>query len=280
MSILNKSKLSEAKAFQSDLKPFLNKPFVTNWLSLMLCIEGCAVLSIDFKEQPLRKGDFAIVPDGISLIPRRTSRLFKVEIISVAACHCEEMEYKIRDIAFWNSLMEYPVLHPSAVQYEMLCGWFAQMKWIMADPLSPFLDETLSSSILTLFLQIYKKTIGLIQEPDKEQVSNRTKKLFTDFTNLVTRYHNRNREVAFYANLLSITPDYLNKVCRMHWNTSAKENIDWQVVMAIKNYLTCTDLSIKNIAAQFNFNAPSYMCRFFKKHAGMSPLEYREGITK
>ena len=101
-----------------------------------------------------------------------------------------------------------------------------------------------------------------------------------DFTNLVTRYHKRNREVAFYANQLSITPDYLNKVCKMHWNTSAKENIDWQVIMAIKNYLTCTSLSIKEIAVQLNYDNPSYMCRFFRKITGKSPLEYRNSRTE
>lgn len=64
----------------------------------------------------------------------------------------------------------------------------------------------------------------------------------------------------------------------MHWETTAKEYIDWQVVMAIKNYLTCTDLSIKCIAAQLNFDDSSYMCRFFKKQTGMSPVEYRDNM--
>ena len=114
-----------------------------------------------------------------------------------------------------------------------------------------------------------------VQEPDKEQTVSRTMQLFTAFTNLVTRYHKREREVVYYANMLSITPDYLNKVCKMHWKTTAKEYIDWQVVMAIKNYLTCTDLSIKCIAAQLNFDDSSYMCRFFKKQTGMSPIQFR-----
>lgn len=99
--------------------------------------------------------------------------------------------------------------------------------------------------------------------------------IFTDFTNSVSRYHKTHRDVTFYANLLSITPDYLNKVCRTQWNISAKEHIDMQVIMTIKSYLTCTTLSIKCIAAQLNFEDPSYMCRFFKKHTSMSPIEYR-----
>ena len=152
----------------------------------------------------------------------------------------------------------------------------AQMQWAMSDRSFSFYNETISSGIFTLFMMIYKEVKAYVQEPDKKQTGSRTMQLFTAFTNLVTRYHKSEREVAYYANMLSITPDYLNKVCKMHWETTAKEYIDWQVVMAIKKYLTCTDLSIKCIAAQLNFDDSSYMCRFFKKQTGLSPLEYRD----
>ena len=146
----------------------------------------------------------------------------------------------------------------------------------MSDRSFSFYNETISSGIFILFMMIYREVKTGMQEPDKEPPGSRTMQLFTAFTNLVTSYHKREREVAYYANMLSITPDYLNKVCKMHWETTAKEYIDWQVVMAIKNYLTCTDLSIKCIAAQLNFDDSSYMCRFFKKQTGLSPLEYRD----
>lgn len=279
MNMLKENKISEVRTFESDLKVFLGIPFENKGLVLMLCMEGFAVLSIDFKEHPFKKGDIAIIPDGMSLIPRHVSQLFQAEIISVESRHCEEMEYKISDVPFWNFMLEHPILHPTTVQYEMLCSWFNQMKWIMEDNSYPFFNDTISNSIFTFFMLIYRETKKNVQEPDKEQAGNRTLKLFTDFTNLVTRYHKRQREVAFYANLLSITPDYLNKICKMHLNTSVKEYIDWYVSMAIKNYLTCTDLSIKCIAAQLNFDDSSYMCRFFKRQIGMSPLEYRNNVT-
>lgn len=275
ISVLDKSKISEARTFKSDLKVSLGIPFENKGLVLMLCTEGCAVLSIDFKEYPFKKGDIAIIPEGMSLIPIQTSSLFQTEIICVEARHCEEMEYKITDMCFWNFLMEHPVLHPTTVQHKMLCSWFSHMKWIMEELSYPFFNETISSSISILFMLMYREVKALCKESDKDQTSNRTQKIFTDFTNLVIRYHKRHREVAFYASQLSITPDYLNKVCKTDWNTSAKEYIDWYVVMAIKNFLTCTDLSIKCIAAQLNFEDSSYMCRFFKKQTGLTPIQFR-----
>ena len=276
MSILNSSEISEVKAFRSNLKTSIGTPIENSGLVLILCVEGCAVLSINFKEYSFRKGDIAIIPIGMTLIPLKTSSLFQAEIRCVTEQHCEEMEYRISDIPFWNFMMEHPILHPTSIQYNMLSGWFAQMQWAMSDRSFSFYNETISSGIFTLFMMIYKEVKAYVQEPDKEQTGSRTMQLFTAFTNLVTRYHKREREVAYYANMLSITPDYLNKVCKMHWETTAKEYIDRQVVMAIKNDLTCTDLSIKCIAAQLNFDDSSYMCRFFKKQTGLSPLEYRD----
>ena len=273
MSVLKGSEISEVKAFKSNLKTSIGTPIDNSGLVLILCVEGCAVLSINFKEYSFRKGDIAIIPIGMTLIPLQTSSLFQAEIICVTEQHCEEMEYRISDIPFWNFMMEHPILHPTICQYDMLHSWFAQMQWAMSDSSFSFYNETISSGIFSLFMMIYREVKAYVKEPDKEQTGNRTMKLFADFTNLVTRYHKREREVAYYANLLSITPDYLNKVCKMHWETTAKEYIDWQVVMAIKNYLICTDLSIKCIAAQLNFDDSSYMCRFFKKQTGMSPLD-------
>lgn len=275
MSILNSSEISEVKAFSSNLKTSIGTPIENSGLVLILCVEGCAVLSINFKEYSFRKGDIAIIPIGMTLIPLQASSLFQAEIRCVTERHCEEMEYRISDIPFWNFMMEHPILHTTSIQYNMLSGWFAQMQWAMSDSSFSFYNETISSGIFTLFMMIYRVVKAYVQEPDKEQTVSRTMQLFTAFTNLVTRYHKREREVAYYAGMLSITPDYLNKVCKMHWATTAKEYIDWQVVMAIKNYLTCTDLSIKCIAAQLNFDDSSYMCRFFKKQTGMSPIQFR-----
>lgn len=275
MSVMTRSEISEARAFKSNLKASIGTPIENSGLVLILCVEGCAVLSINFKEYSFRKGDIAIIPIGMTLIPLKASSLFQAEIICVTERHCEEMEYRISDIPFWNFMMEHPILHPTSIQYNMLSGWFAQMQWAMSDRSFSFYNETISSGIFTLFMMIYKEVKAYVQEPDKEQTGSRTMQLFTAFTNLVTRYHKREREVAYYANMLSITPDYLNKVCKMHWETTAKEYIDWQVVMAIKNYLTCTDLSIKCIAAQLNFDDASYMCRYFKKLTRQTPVQFR-----
>lgn len=61
---------------------------------------------------------------------------------------------------------------------------------------------------------------------------------------------------------------------------SPKEIIEQMIIVEIKTYLSNTNLSIKNIAAEMNFEDPSYMCRFFRRHTGSSPTEYRNIYLK
>ena len=67
---------------------------------------------------------------------------------------------------------------------------------------------------------------------------------------------------------LNVTPDYLYKLIYRSDNVTPKEMIDRQTIITIKTYLQNTDLSVKNIASELNFDDPSYMCRFFRRMTG------------
>ena len=77
---------------------------------------------------------------------------------------------------------------------------------------------------------------------------------------------------------LSITTTYLYKLCRKHLQLFPKEVLDRQTVTEIKTYLVNTDATIKGIADELHFNDVSYMCRFFRRMTGMSPIDYRRSF--
>ena len=86
--------------------------------------------------------------------------------------------------------------------------------------------------------------------------------------------------MAFYADKLCITTTYLYKICRKALNLSPKELIDRQTVSEIKTYLANTDLPVKSIAEELRFEDASYMCRYFRRLTGVSPLDYRHGESR
>ncbi|MGL4673358.1 MAG: helix-turn-helix domain-containing protein, partial [Wohlfahrtiimonas sp.] len=96
------------------------------------------------------------------------------------------------------------------------------------------------------------------------------------FWELIHQHCHQERAVAFYANLLSITPYYLSQLTQDLFNDAPKTLIDRQVILEIKKLLTQTKQSIEAIADTMNFNDPSYLCRYFKRHTGISLSQYRK----
>ena len=65
------------------------------------------------------------------------------------------------------------------------------------------------------------------------------------------------------------------KTCNKVQHQTPKEIIDNFTANEIKQYLSDTDLSVKDIARKFNFEDPSYMARFFRRMTGLAPLDFR-----
>ena len=80
-----------------------------------------------------------------------------------------------------------------------------------------------------------------------------------------------------YAELLHVTPNYLNAVCHELLGKTAGDLIRDRVVLEAKRLLVNADLSITQIAYELNFADGSYFTKFFRKYAGVTPEEFRRG---
>lgn len=84
----------------------------------------------------------------------------------------------------------------------------------------------------------------------------------------------------FYASAMNISADYLTKACRRVYGTSAKKLINEQITEELKFLLANTGKTISEMASDLNFEDSSYLCRFFRRETGMSPVEFRNALNK
>ncbi|MCE7068505.1 AraC family transcriptional regulator [Dyadobacter sp. CY326] len=99
--------------------------------------------------------------------------------------------------------------------------------------------------------------------------------LIKNFQKLIEKNFVALRQPGEYADLLHITPNHLNAVCKEHLGLQAGAVIRNRVVLEAKRLLINLELSVSEIAYKLNFNDNSYFTRFFKKETGMTPETFR-----
>jgi len=86
------------------------------------------------------------------------------------------------------------------------------------------------------------------------------------------------REVGQYAEQMSLTPNYLNHICKKVLGKTASQLWQERLVIEAQRLLTHTTQSVKEIGFELGFEDPSYFVRFFRKHTGQTPVVFREQL--
>lgn len=87
------------------------------------------------------------------------------------------------------------------------------------------------------------------------------------------------RAVAFYAEKLAVTSNYLNILSRRNLGITAKDVIDSRIVLEAKRLLLGSKIPIKQIAYDLGFQNPGSFSVFILKKTGFYPKCYREVIS-
>lgn len=85
----------------------------------------------------------------------------------------------------------------------------------------------------------------------------------------------RERKVTFYATEQHLSPNYFSSVVKAKTGRTAIQWIETASIVRAQHYLSTTSMSIKEIADAMNFTDQSTFGRYFRKHCGMSPTDYR-----
>jgi len=118
-------------------------------------------------------------------------------------------------------------------------------------------------------LEGYKQQLSQ-QKSHKEEV-------FEKFYKAVIEHHREARDVAYYADLLCITPRYLGRIVKEVTGKNAADWINEYVVLEAKSLLrTHLELSLLDITDYLGFPNQSFFGKLFKRYTGTTPKSYRE----
>ena len=94
--------------------------------------------------------------------------------------------------------------------------------------------------------------------------------------NLLVEIHFREKhKVAEYAALLNVSPKSLSNVFLRYYSKSPLKVISERICLEGERLIRYSDKNMNEIAYWLGFNEASHFSKFFKKHTGKSPKEYK-----
>jgi len=103
--------------------------------------------------------------------------------------------------------------------------------------------------------------------------------LFTRFLVLVEAHHRHHWPITRYADELGMTPERLNRLVRGETGQAALDIVHARLVREACRRLTYVAAPVSKLAFELGFEDPAYFCRFFKRHTGQSPRDYRRATA-
>lgn len=128
-----------------------------------------------------------------------------------------------------------------------------------------------------LFSVFCYQMAGIISKEDSNAMNqmSRQEEIVFVFLNDVSKYHNTERSVEFYAGRQSITTRHLSSVVKTVTGKSASEIIALIVINEAKVLLNSSNKPVSEVSSMLGFSDQYSFSHFFKKHLGESPTQYR-----
>ncbi|MCY1719563.1 helix-turn-helix domain-containing protein [Prolixibacteraceae bacterium Z1-6] len=183
---------------------------------------------------------------------------------------------KIHDYAFFSYDVN-EALHLSLREREIILDCFNKIDYELQQNIDKHTENLVISNI-ELFLNY------CIRFYDRQFItrSKVNKSILTRFDNLLNEYFLTSKteilglpSVAYFANLLNLSANYLGDSIKKETGKSAQESIQLKLISVAKERIFDTDKSISEVAYELGFKHPQHFNRMFKKATGQTPNDYR-----
>lgn len=258
-----------------SLDEWLGEYVVIDYGMIVLCRDGEADFRVNFTEWRLKPGAVITLFPGDVVSITSKSEEFKAETLRYAASLLREASLQLEHTVY-SELKTDRCRTESATLTSIVSNMMALLRLYFEQEGCICLDQLVMLQLKAFFLGFYDYLYRNPSERKAESESPRTKELFNQFMRELEHRYRESRDVSYYAELLHISPKYLNMVTQRMTSHTIKTIINQYVVLQIKQSLITEEKSIKQIAWDYHFSDLSFFCRYFKQHTGMTPQQFRK----
>jgi AraC family transcriptional activator of pobA len=275
-SLTSNSQLSGeiiAQPFATYLKahPNLHKPHRHSFYHIVLFTKGAGFHTIDFERFDVAPGQIYFMKPG-----QVHSWSFKGEVDGYVINFSDDLFNSF--LATNNYLDSFAFFQ--GIANECVVDLDKQLFVAARDIIASIVDEAreqqpqmvdlIRVSLIRLFIIINR---GVAQNPNAAKPQNQV--VLHDFRKLVDKYYAEKRLPKNYADMLYITPNYLNALSNHLLGKSAGEVIRERILLEAKRLLVNAELSMAEIAGRLSFTDNAHFSKFFRKYTNSTPEEFR-----
>lgn len=180
-----------------------------------------------------------------------------------------------------------PDFHKAFTLFDVLHPNLLKVDYATFDQLAPRFEEVfeayerssreqhMEARIKLLGLLYYMENFSAEKKKDARLPTSQ-QALLGKFIQLVNHHYVDKRTVQEYADMLSVSTNHLSQSIKRLSGKNALTYINDRLASEARSLIQYTDFEISTIAYQLNFSDPANFGKFFKKHIGHSPSEYRK----
>lgn len=260
----------EVKAFPK----ILCKPFLMNYVGLIVCEKGYFCFDVDKKKFTARAGETVFLSEGNNFSIGELSDDLRVSILFYHIDPIREiLGSSIVAMYLYTTLTPEPCYVWTSGEESDLARYIALLGRHRKSAQNPFDNHECKLLLLALtyrLCSIYSRRI--IEE---KNVAGHKIDTFIKLIRLIEKYYMQERGVAFYADKLCLSPKYLSALSKSVCGYTVQELVFRAIIRKSFFWLKNTNKSVQEISDDLNFPNASFFGTFFKKQTGLAPSYYR-----
>lgn len=145
----------------------------------------------------------------------------------------------------------------------------------------PMINQTAmcASLFISMFVHLSRITEPGVSDQQMDNSSRKASQI-NKFLAIVDQKFRQRLTVNDYSCEMGMSPGHLSRLCRLTLGMSSLDVINMRVIQEAQRELVYTSKTIKQLAAFLGFNDEAYFTRFFHKHTGVSPSQFRERAVR
>ncbi len=256
----------------------LSEPIFLNASIAILVLSGTGAICVNYKSHKIKNNTIILLSVSHLFNFSECSENFQCLCLFVSKDFMDEMDSTdmiYKRIKYGVKLFNTPTVQLNSSETTLLRNKISAVDGAIENLEHLYYKEMILNSLFAFYLDL-SNIIDRQADFQNDSHLTRYESIIKSFIELLINNYRNEHSVEFYASQLNVSSHYLTLIVKRITGQSVCDFIFEMLHSEACTLLTHSKLSIQEIATLLNFSDQSSFGKFFKRKAGISPVDYRK----